>query len=163
MLRKLRTKLSLMLNRKTLTTHQFGNSGLEWRTRFMGAIWGHTNDYDAQINRRVWAEAKPIGANEYVVTQKKHNTHHRPFVLGKSGFSATSVSGTFNGERKTIFTHDEAVKILENQEKSFAQQGYSAREKQPFKKRIYTQVEAKQEEAKRFTYKSQAGLGVPWG
>ncbi len=97
-----------------------------------------TTPVQCRLNPGYGAEAVPVSAGLYAVTEKQHDTHHHISVSGKSRFYADGVSHTFNGESKTIFTHDEAVAVLKYKEKDFEKDGYSARPKQPFKKRIYT-------------------------
>jgi len=133
MLRALRTKLSLMFHPSTLTTHQFEKktTGPAERQDLFGAYIGESAEFSTS---RIWAEARPVSEGLYAVTKKQHDTHRHLFVSGKSKFEEGGLRRTFNGENKTMFSHDEAIAILKDLEKDFENDNYTARPKQPFKK-----------------------------
>ncbi|MBI3440443.1 MAG: hypothetical protein HY052_01335, partial [Proteobacteria bacterium] len=59
-------------------------------------------------------------------------------VEGKSRFYQSGIYGTFEGQKKTIFSRDEAIEVLQSLEKQWEKEGYGASSKQPFKSHIYT-------------------------
>ena len=136
MFRKLQIKLSLMFNSKAITTHQFQkNTSTRVGDEFNGSYL-----YSVPSLSRTWAEATPVDKDHYAITQKQHDTHHALCVSGWSVLRQDGVKATFNdGQRKTIFSHDEAIKVLKLIEKEFEKDGYTVSTKQPFKNRIYTE------------------------
>ena len=137
-LRKFKTKLSLAFNSKAITTHQFQK---HTAVKVYGEF-NNTYQYSIPGLSTVWAEAVPVSKDSYAVTMKRHDTHNGFGISGGSKFYENGISASFReGEKRSLFTREEAVAVLKWLEKGMARDGYMASQKQPFKKRIYTQLE----------------------
>ncbi len=120
-----KAKLSLLFNRDAIITHRFEQWGL-------ASLYDSMNgDYEGDINVRhkAWAEAKPIGNDQYIVTRKDLVTHNWPFSAKKSMLYKNKLDKPLN--------RAEAVAYLKTMEAQFIKEGYGGSLKQPFKNKIY--------------------------
>ncbi len=133
-----RARLSLAFNRKAIITNRFE------RKLYTGVSDEFTGKYIYSIPalRRTWAEATPIGKDQYTITRKTLETHKE----AKNGIDGGSVLDKVqmgrdlpNGKRQTVFAQKEAIGMLIALENKFEENGYNISTKQPFKKRRYTE------------------------
>ena len=134
-----KAKFSSQFNRQAIFTHRFGqNITIRVGEEFTGAY--HHSIASKSI---IWAEATPVSKGIYTVKEKELRTHGQaPIVSEGSVLYKRGITSTFGNQSKTLFTRDEAISVLKSLEKNFEKDGYTPTQKQPHKKRIYTNKEA---------------------
>ncbi len=134
MFEQTRENLSLLFNRKAITTLRFESK--IWIS-ILGEFSGEHIGY-APAKVKIWAEAAPVSKGRYAITEKRLKTHKEFGVEGKSTLQTRGIKRIVDGKYRAIYTYDEARRVLESMEAQYQKDGYSPSSRQLLKGHLYT-------------------------